>query len=529
MYISAESRLLCSTLTAALVSLTILAGSAEAAPVPQEGEGDLGSITTAGTECLTFLTDQRPVGLEVAASRQVLQVSFGPGETIFIAVDTTQPPAIGDQLEVVRATNELEHPDTGASMGIIIEQLGVVTVLDLAGSLALGRVEKTCREIEIGDSLRPFIPPEERPVIGELPPFDPIRLIEPEDGDATVVLGEVESVRSFRAGGDRSNSLSRAAYGGRDLVTIDQGAESGWAYGDIGMITSGTIPETYGVNIDVPPLILGRGVIIHADEGKALLKITDTNGVIELGAAVRNVGSALATGGRAGSGSGVGAGGAAGRAGNSPPTVSCRVERSSVRRGESVRVSATVADPDGNATSVSWTATAGSFDPAEGVSSTWSSEGLPVGSVTVTGVAVDGAGGQAACALLVYVTDQPVSTEPTTMGFDCHEFATGSAEVDNRCKAVLDEVALRMRQDPQSTVAITGYSDSTGAADRIQSLSEERAANAHAYLVESLGIEASRVTNRGLGASDPAAGDDTPEGRAKNRRIHLVLSIPSIP
>jgi outer membrane protein OmpA-like peptidoglycan-associated protein len=209
--------------------------------------------------------------------------------------------------------------------------------------------------------------------------------------------------------------------------------------------------------------------------------------------------------------------------------MSCRVERSSVRQGESVRVSANVTDPDDDAVSVSWTATAGTLDPAEGETSTWSSADLPVGSVTITGVAVDEYGGETACALLVHVMDQPESTEPTTMGFDCHEFASGSAEVDNRCKAVLDEVALRLRQDPQATAEITGYSDSTGSADRIQGLSEERAANARAYLVEALGIDASRVTSRGLGAADPVAGNDTPEGRAQNRRIHLVLRIPSIP
>ncbi len=523
MYICARRRSFYAIPSVILLSLTLLAVSSEAAPAPQEGKSHVGSFTVAGTECLTFLIDERPVGLEVVASRQVLQVTFGSGNSIFIAIDSTQPPEVGDQLEVVRATSELKHPSTGASLGIVFEQLGVVTVLDVAGSLAMGRIEHACREIQVGDSLRPFTPPEERQVIGELPPFDPIHLIDPEETDASVVLGEVESIRSFKAGGDRSSSLSREAYATRDLVTIDQGTGSGWAYGDIGLIYSGSIPETYGVSTDIPPLIIGRGVIVHAVADKAIMKITDADTAIERGAAVRNVGSALASGGRAGSE------GAGGRAGNSPPTMSCRIERSSVRMGESVRVSANVTDPDGDATSVSWTATAGRLDPTEGESSTWNSAGLPVGSVTITGVAVDDAGGQAACALIVHVTDQPESTESTTMGFDCHEFASGSSEIDNRCKAVLDEVALRLRQDPQARAEITGYSDSTGSAERIQGLSEERGANARTYLVETHGIEASRVTSRGLGAADPVAADDTPEGRAQNRRIHLVLTISRMP
>jgi outer membrane protein OmpA-like peptidoglycan-associated protein len=478
----------------------------------------VGSITTNGTECVTFLTDDVPEGLTVIASRQALQVTFGTGDAIFIEIDTSDRPEIGDELEVVRTTSQLTHPDTGDGLGRVIEQLGVVRVLDVAGSLALGRVEKACREVQIGDTLRPFAGPPERPVIPDLPHFDPIHLIEPDDSDATVVLGEVESVRSFRAGGSRAGVLSRAAYAQRDIVTIDQGESSGWEYGDIGLIYSGSIPETYGVRTEVPPLIIARGVIVHATSDKALLKITDTDGVVETGAAVRNLGTAF-TGGE----------GAGGYAGNRAPMLDCRAERSRLRLGESVRVTADVTDPDGDATTVTWTATAGRLDPPQGEATTWSSAGASSGEVTITGLAEDEAGGRASCALVLSVTEQTVSAEPTTLSFDCQEFALGSAAVDNRCKAVLDEVALRMRQNPQSTAEITGYSDSTGAADRIQSLSEERAANVLIYLVETLGIDANRVSSRGMGASDPIASDDTPEGRAKNRRVHLELRNPGTP
>ena len=510
-----------SLLVVPVISLTLVVGSAHAAPGSQEGTSHVGSITTAGTECLTFLTDQVPTGLTVRGSRQVLQVTYGTGDVIFISIDGAQPPAIDDELEVVRTTAQ-------TSLGTIIEQLAVVSVVDVAGSLAMARVESACREIQVGDTLRPFTPPAERPVIPELPPFDPIHLIQMEESDASIVLGEVESVLSFREGGSRSGVLSREAYGERDLVTIDQGTDSGWEYGDIGLIYSGTMAATYGVRSDIPPLIIGRGVIVHSEQGKALLKITDSDTAIERGAAVRNVGSAMTAGGGSGSGE-AGSGGRGGAAGNSAPTLNCSAERSRVRQGESVRVTADVTDPDGDATTVTWTATAGAVDPSTGETSTWNSAGVPNGTVTLTGLAEDDAGGRASCALVLTVTDQPESMEPTTLSFDCHEFASGSAEVDNRCKAILDEVALRLRQNPQATAEITGYSDSTGAADRIQVLSDERAANARVYLVESLGIEASRITSRGLGASDPVASDDTPEGRAQNRRIHLLLKNPATP
>ena len=60
MHISARSRLLYSTLTALVVSLTIVAGISGAVPSQQEGKSHVGSITTAGTECITFLIDEPP-------------------------------------------------------------------------------------------------------------------------------------------------------------------------------------------------------------------------------------------------------------------------------------------------------------------------------------------------------------------------------------------------------------------------------------------------------------------------------------
>lgn len=69
-------------------------------------------------------------------------------------------------------------------------------------------------------------------------------------------------------------------------------------------------------------------------------------------------------------------------------------------------------------------------------------------------------------------------------------------------------------------VEIAGHTDNTGAASGNQTLSENRAASVRDYLV-SRGCSATLVTARGYGATRPIATNDTPEGRANNRRVEM--------
>jgi peptidoglycan-binding protein ArfA len=54
----------------------------------------------------------------------------------------------------------------------------------------------------------------------------------------------------------------------------------------------------------------------------------------------------------------------------------------------------------------------------------------------------------------------------------------------------------------------------------------QRAENARDYLVETHGIEASRIEARGAGSAEPIAGNDTPEGQLRNRRVEIRVTLP---
>jgi outer membrane protein OmpA-like peptidoglycan-associated protein len=109
---------------------------------------------------------------------------------------------------------------------------------------------------------------------------------------------------------------------------------------------------------------------------------------------------------------------------------------------------------------------------------------------------------------------------------DTIQFDRG-ARLTNIAKAILDGVALRMKNDLNSTAVITGYSDNAGGEDANLRMSQQRADAARAYLIERHGIDAARIRTESKGSTDPAADNSTEEGRAKNRRAVIVVTFVS--
>jgi outer membrane protein OmpA-like peptidoglycan-associated protein len=100
-------------------------------------------------------------------------------------------------------------------------------------------------------------------------------------------------------------------------------------------------------------------------------------------------------------------------------------------------------------------------------------------------------------------------------------FDTGKATLQPGAQDKLNEVAGVLNRYPRTSIEIVGHTDSRGSDAANQTLSERRAGAVRDVLVRD-GVSADRVTTRGAGESRPVATNDTPEGRALNRRVEIV-------
>jgi outer membrane protein OmpA-like peptidoglycan-associated protein len=124
--------------------------------------------------------------------------------------------------------------------------------------------------------------------------------------------------------------------------------------------------------------------------------------------------------------------------------------------------------------------------------------------------------------------EQPVvpPRQPQEIRQDEIHFEIGSARLTNIAKAILDEVALRMKQEPSATALVIGYTDDREATGPDKNLDRRRAEAVRDYLVSRHGIDPARITVEGHGTSDPIGDNTTAEGRLRNRRVVIRLILP---
>jgi len=114
-----------------------------------------------------------------------------------------------------------------------------------------------------------------------------------------------------------------------------------------------------------------------------------------------------------------------------------------------------------------------------------------------------------------------ISTEVSSKAYNIN-FRTGSAEIDPSSYDDIDQILNAAVVAEGLTLGIYGHTDDVGDDGRNQDLSERRAQSVKAYIVRK-GISATRIEARGFGESQPIADNTSEAGRAKNRRVQIVL------
>lgn len=100
-------------------------------------------------------------------------------------------------------------------------------------------------------------------------------------------------------------------------------------------------------------------------------------------------------------------------------------------------------------------------------------------------------------------------------------FLTASAELYEASKAGLDRLAEALNRHPRLRLEVGGHTDNVGKDEDNLALSERRAKAVYDYLILR-GVSPDRLSYRGYGETRPVATNDTPEGRAQNRRTTLT-------
>jgi outer membrane protein OmpA-like peptidoglycan-associated protein len=197
---------------------------------------------------------------------------------------------------------------------------------------------------------------------------------------------------------------------------------------------------------------------------------------------------------------------------NRPPIISCAADRSPIQAGERTGITATASDPDNDPLTYSYSASGGQVT-GNGPKAEFDSTGLSAGSYTVKCSVSDGKGGNADASTTVDVQQPPPPPQATKVG-DCNYDKPGASRVDNVCKRVLDDVSLRLKNDPNAKLVITGYADPRE--PRAGKLAETRADLARKFLGEK-GIDASRITTR-TGTASKEKGAEK-----ENRRVEFIF------
>ncbi|HUR36890.1 MAG TPA: OmpA family protein [Terriglobales bacterium] len=401
---------------------------------------------------------------------------------------------VGSQYTVmrdVRDTNSFE-PYYGKkknlkAAGTLYAEIGRVRVVKVDRNVGIAQVEFACEQINVGDFTMPF-QEKARPQFRRTVPFD--RFASPNGMATGLVIGANES---------------RMIAGAKDKIYLNIGANKGLKVGDYFRATRTYNSLRYDENEkllfnatvtdedvekqqlfpakrvgEFPRRAIGEMIILSVTPSTATAMVTRSLEQIQVGDGVEMMEELPPLP-------------PAPVAAMNPPQIQCSASPATVRAGENSTIRCEASSPDNRPVTVTFSANRGTLVPRE-TAALLETANLTPGTAMVMAQAMDDRNLSATAVTQVNIEAAPAPAAAANIGDLA--FKPSSAYVDNRAKALLDDLALRMQREAGSQVVVVGHV-AQGEAAR---LANARAGNAKAYLTRDKGIDASRIQVRDGGA-----------------------------
>ena len=489
--------------------LLAFAACVAAAQQPQTSQTQALNIgntpTPADIYCSGFITSDR-----VPSQNYVMAGWNSPDQTRYAApVDTIyihgRNLKEGDRYEILRHVKdpnhyELFHGQHGAihAAGEPYFELGYVRIVEVQKETAIAKPELSCADIVPGDIAIPF---EER----QAPAFRAVTLnrFAPPNGKTQgriIMANEFDSFIGTKykvylnIGSDKGLKVGDYLRATRTYSYTYHDPEAGMSLkasavedtqahpyklptGDLSSLPRRTLGDMVVLNVhkkSATAMILTSLEDIHVGDGVELMDVAEAPEVQPVlpASATAPPPAAADTGAM------------------NPPKISCTASPATVRVGETAGINCEATSPDNRPLSIAFVSNGGKLSANRNQATLDTSE-AGAGPIAVRATAFDDRQLSATAVTTVNV-EAATPPAPTAQQLTELDFKPNSAYVDNRSKAILDDVALKMQQDPASTVVLSGSTEDP----EPPRLATQRAENAKTYLTKSKGIDGQRIQTK---------------------------------
>ena len=454
--------------------------------------------------CSGFLTNEKvPTKMFVAAGHN------SPDQTRYAgAIDTIfihgQGMKEGDRYQIVRLAKDTNHyemfPGQRAALrnlGEPYQELAIVKVTDVQKSTAVATFELSCADVMPGDIA---IPLPER----EAPPFRKVSLdrYTPPTGKPQGRIVMAKEFDSFLGSkykaylnigadkglkpGDYLRATRTYSSSYRDPVTglslkateydDTQKAPERLPRGDVSSLPRRTVGDMIVLQVhpkSATAMVLTALEELQVGDGVEVMDVSDAPVLAPIQPSFTNAPQPEAA-----------------SATTTPPKITCSASPTSLRAGESASISCEAVSPDNRPVNITYVANGGKLSSNRNQATLDTTDAGP-GPIAVRATAFDDRQLSASTVVSVNV-EAAAPAAPTAQKLMELDYKPNSGYVDNRSKAVLDDVALKLQQDPNLNVVLSGSAD----AGEPRSLGLQRAQNAMAYLTKAKGIDQQRIQTK---------------------------------